>query len=56
MPPMKRQLPNPLKYMRQKQASNVNLLAAWNKPRAGALKEQKKRAIEAAKNRPMASA
>ena len=40
MPPMKWQLPEPLKYMRQKQAADAKLLAAHAGQREGICKEQ----------------
>jgi len=49
MPPMERQLPDPLKQMRQKQAAVAKLLAAKNRQREGIRKEQDKiRAAEEA--------
>jgi len=40
MPPIERQTLDPLKRMRRKQATDAKLLAAQNKPRAGAIKEK----------------
>ena len=49
MPPMARQTLDPLKQMRHKQAADAKRLAAENRQRAGALKEQEQiRAAEAA--------
>ena len=42
MPPMDRQIPDPLKLMRQKQAAEAKRLAAEQKHRSGLLKEQAK--------------
>jgi hypothetical protein len=49
MPPMTRQIPDPLKQMRQKQAADAKQLATENMKREGLRKEQEKiRAAEAA--------
>ena len=54
MPPMERQFPDPLKQLRQKQATEAKLLAAQQRQKSGALKEQAKiseaKAKEKAKN------
>jgi hypothetical protein len=40
MPPMERQVPEPLKKLRQKHALEAKILAAQQRHRSGALKEQ----------------
>jgi hypothetical protein len=54
MPPMERQVPDPLKQLRQKQAAEAKVLAAQQTQRSGAFKEQAKNreaeAIEKAAN------
>ena len=51
MPPMDRQIPDPLKQMRQKHAAEAKRLAVEQRQRSGVLKEQAEiREAEAAEN------